>query len=68
MLSFPDLGSQPEVSQSRQKLRMSVEQPTVAGNQKEVNTFLTQRSDQGLPKGTINSLWRPHCNLVSLST
>jgi|GEM_PF-1998860 hypothetical protein len=40
MLTFPDLGSQVEApSELTQRLRMSVEQHTVPGNLKQVNTF-----------------------------
>src|SRR5258708_37808371 len=40
MLIFPGLGSDVEVSQSRQKLRMSVEQDTLSANRRQVNIFL----------------------------
>ena len=58
MLTFPDLGLTPEVYQSRQILRMSVERHTLSGNSREVNIFLSpgaQESNQNrMPSPQIN--------------
>src|SRR5258708_24525663 len=56
MLIFPGLGSDVEVSQSRQKLRMSVEQDTLSANRRQVNIFLGLYSSlpygRGRPKNS----------------